>query len=50
MGWGPGSPEGGAHDVGIWTSKTSKHSPHCTDVRACFRTAWSRALHDGQLN
>ena len=35
---------------GIWTSKTSKHSPHWTEVSACFNTAWSSALHDGQEN
>ena len=39
-----------AHRVGICTSKTSKHSPHCTLVRACFSTACSRAPHEGHEN
>ena len=38
------------HRLGICTSKTSKHSPHCTLVRACFSTAWSRAPQEGQEN
>mmetsp|Transcript_8830 Transcript_8830/g.17944 ORF Transcript_8830/g.17944 Transcript_8830/m.17944 type:complete len:277 (-) Transcript_8830:8-838(-) len=42
--------EGWAPAAGIWTSKTSKHSPHCTEVRACLRTAWSSALQDGHEN
>ena len=39
-----------AHRLGICTSKTSKHSPHCTLVRACFSTACSRAPHEGHEN
>ena len=38
------------YSEGIWTSKTSKHSPHWTEVSACFSTAWSSALHDGHEN
>ena len=39
----------GTH-VGSWTSNTSKHSPHCTDVSACLSEAWSRALQEGHEN
>lgn len=40
----------GTHCAGICTSKTSKHSPHWTEVIACLSTACSSALQDGHEN
>jgi hypothetical protein len=41
---------GDTHCEGICTSKTSKHSPHWTEVKACLRTACNSALHEGHEN
>jgi len=47
---GAGRAASGAHMQGIWTSNTSWHSPHWTEVMLVHSLAWRSAVQFGQVN